>query len=637
MRGIWALILLFILGAISGNAHAQVDLNQHDSVLARIFTDSVNIAKHRYDDNNGLRSLATSALDYAVKANMPAEQASNLVVLGAAEMRESNFGAGVPWFRKAEKILLEDLKDTLAAASVLVNIANCKIKQDSLEVGTEIIMDAIKIFEVYNDSSYLAYSYNTLAAILGQVGNQPEQLKYSQKAFQLNGANFEGRYSLRLASNLAMNLQKIGMLDSAAQIGQKTLEAGIAAGDKRTQIHMHILLCRVDFQEERFEEAADHARQALTWEQDLNEAQFYTDAYSFLGESLLALGRNKEALEALEKALVYGKQDGSAKTELAVMSRIHEAQFALGMFEEAYQSLTLFKAIKDSLLKVENVSIVNEVQTKYETEKKEQEIENMKQEAKFQDLKLRQRTTLGAVLILIVLLIAGGIYFVSQQRVAKKEQAVTHSRLMSLRMQLNPHFIFNALTAIQNYILSGKDVKQATRYLSNFARVMRAFLEYNQEELIPLEKEMGALELYIGMQKMRFEDGFEHRFEVDPEIDPSEVVVPPMLIQPFVENAVEHGLRNMLNGELTLSYKLEGERLKMTVMDNGRGRSNSDAQKQEKLYEKRSLATKITEERIALLNSQGQFKSGFQFQIDDLNADGSGTIVTFNIPLIYQS
>jgi LytS/YehU family sensor histidine kinase len=98
--------------------------------------------------------------------------------------------------------------------------------------------------------------------------------------------------------------------------------------------------------------------------------------------------------------------------------------------------------------------------------------------------------------------------------VIRQEHAATENRLMSLRMQLNPHFIFNALTAIQNYILNRKDVKQATRYLSNFARVMRAFLEYNQEEHISLEKEMGALELYIGMQKMRFQNGFAHSIDL---------------------------------------------------------------------------------------------------------------------------
>jgi LytS/YehU family sensor histidine kinase len=204
-------------------------------------------------------------------------------------------------------------------------------------------------------------------------------------------------------------------------------------------------------------------------------------------------------------------------------------------------------------------------------------------------------------------------------------------------MQLNPHFIFNALTAIQNYILSGKDVKQATRYLTNFARVMRAFLEYNQEELISLEKETSALELYIGMQKMRFEGGFEHRFNMDDALDPNEVMVPPMLIQPFVENSVEHGLRNLTNGELELSYMVAGEELRMTVTDNGHGRSHAGSRQTGMLFEKRSLATKITEERIALLNAQNGGKNAYRFSIDDLNEDGSGTIVTFTIPLIYQS
>ena len=201
-------------------------------------------------------------------------------------------------------------------------------------------------------------------------------------------------------------------------------------------------------------------------------------------------------------------------------------------------------------------------------------------------------------------------------------------------MQLNPHFIFNALTAIQNYILSGKDVKQATRYLSNFARVMRAFLEYNQEELITLDKEIGALELYIGMQKMRFQNGFEHVIEVDEEIDPEEIQVPPMLIQPFVENAVEHGLRNLPDGRLSLKYNVVGEELEMIVMDNGLGRKNSGSSSDTKRFEKQSLATKITQERVDLLNAQARSKVAYGFNINDLYEDGTGTVVTFKIPLI---
>ena len=113
------------------------------------------------------------------------------------------------------------------------------------------------------------------------------------------------------------------------------------------------------------------------------------------------------------------------------------------------------------------------------------------------------------MLIILALLITAGIFFVSRQRLMKQERKTLENRLLSLRVQLNPHFIFNALTAVQNYMLSGKDLREATKYLSNFAKVMRAFLEYNQEEEITLEKELHALEMYVGIQKLRFSNGFE--------------------------------------------------------------------------------------------------------------------------------
>lgn len=627
-------IVILLQGLNASSVFSQVDFSLPDSTLARIFIDSVDVAKHNYDDNNGLRSLSQTAIDYARKAEMTGEVAELLTILGVVEMRESKYDSAIPFFWDAMEILTKDLQDTLGAASVYINLANCKIKQDSLEKGMELILEGIKVFEQFNDSAYLAYSYNTLAGLLGQVGNIPEQLVYSHKAYLLAGTELNDRYSMRLGSNLAMNLQKANMLDSAAALGLRVLERAKIQDDKRSLIHMYVLLCRISFKQEKYEQAVEYALSSLEWEQDIHFHQFYVDSYAFMGEALTKLGRNKEALEALLKADEYAQIDGSKNIRRVSARRIHEAQSKLGLYEEAYESLLLYGNLKDSLLREENVEIVNELQTKYETEKKEQELRDMAQQAKIQDLKIKQRTGFGIALALLGLLVAGAVYFVSRQRVIKKEQAATENRLMSLRMQLNPHFIFNALTAIQNYILSGKDVKQATRYLSNFARVIRAFLEYNQEEHISLEKEIGALELYIGMQKMRFQNGFEHSVELDPEIDPEEILVPPMLIQPFVENSVEHGLRNMDDGQLTLAYKMIGEELEMKVIDNGLGRKNASSTEEQKRFKKQSLATKITQERIDLLNAQLKSKTAYRFDISDLYQDGTGTVVTFTIPLI---
>ena len=622
--------LIFLCGTVS----AQVDLTQHDSVLARIFIDSVNTVKHRYDDNNGLRSLSQTAIDYARKAGFKEDEAELLTILGVVEMRESNYDGAVPFFWEAMDLLYNEFDDSLAAATIYINLANCKIKQDSLDVGTELIMEAIKTFERHNDSAYLAYSYNTLASVLGQVANVPEQLEYSYKAYLLGGTKLNDRYSMRLGSNLAMNLQKAGQLDSAAALGNRVLERAKIQEDHRSLIHMHVLLCRIAFKKEEYEKAIEHGQLSLQWEQDIHAHQFYVDSYTFMGEALGKLGRHEEALEALLKADEYAQTDGSVNSRRVSAQRLHEAQAQLGLYEDAYKSLQTYGSLKDSLLRQENVEIVNELQTKYDTEKKEQELREMAQQAKIQELKIRQRTIMGVLASVVGLVIAGSVYLVSRQRVIKKEQAATENRLMSLRMQLNPHFIFNALTAIQNYILSGKDVKQATRYLSNFARVMRAFLEYNQEERITLDKEIGALELYIDMQKMRFQNGFEHVIEVDEEIDPGEIQVPPMLIQPFVENAVEHGLRNLTNGRLNLKYKVVGEKLEMIVMDNGVGRKNTGSSSDTKRFEKQSLATKITQERVDLLNAQARSKVAYGFSISDLYEDGTGTVVTFKIPLI---
>ncbi|MCK9450881.1 MAG: histidine kinase [Bacteroidales bacterium] len=201
-----------------------------------------------------------------------------------------------------------------------------------------------------------------------------------------------------------------------------------------------------------------------------------------------------------------------------------------------------------------------------------------------------------------------------------------------LRLQMNPHFIFNSLTSIQSYIYSNQK-HLAGQYLSDFARLIRLILENSRHERINLEKEIETISLYMELQQLRFTNRFSFEVIVDTAIDKEITFVPPMMVQPFLENALEHGLKNKTDGigRIQVKYSLLKNSLQYEVRDNGVGLAM--AAQQSKLHKGESLSIAICKERLQLIEKQSNIK--INFIIEEIIENGSvkGTRVVFSVPL----
>jgi LytS/YehU family sensor histidine kinase len=210
------------------------------------------------------------------------------------------------------------------------------------------------------------------------------------------------------------------------------------------------------------------------------------------------------------------------------------------------------------------------------------------------------------------------------------------SQLESLRSQMNPHFIFNALNSIQEYIVLN-DKRLASAFLVKFSRLIRLYLEHSQKHYISLKEEIKALELYLQLEKDRFEDTLEYTILVQKNIPKEEIKVPSIFIQPYVENAIKHGLLHKLtNRKLRVSFHLTDskENLICTIEDNGIGRSASEKIKKSSAHYHTSYATKANQKRVDLINVDREKK--VVLSIIDLHDDTGkavGTKVELNIPL----
>ena len=202
--------------------------------------------------------------------------------------------------------------------------------------------------------------------------------------------------------------------------------------------------------------------------------------------------------------------------------------------------------------------------------------------------------------------------------------------LKGLRSQMNPHFIFNALNSVNNYIAKN-DERAANRYLSDFSVLMRRVLENSEKDLIPLSEEVELLELYLKLEHARFPDKFDYSVEVHPELDVEAFEIPPMLLQPFLENAVWHGLRYKEDkGQLRVRINpLLASAISIEVTDDGIGRKKSARLKTKNQRRQKSQGMGNIAKRIEILNQM--YGDRISVEISDLNADGSGTRVLLKI------
>ncbi len=301
------------------------------------------------------------------------------------------------------------------------------------------------------------------------------------------------------------------------------------------------------------------------------------------------------------------------------------------------------------------------MKTTFDVEKKQAQIELLAKDNKIKEQRLQSSGLLRNVMAggFIVLTLFGLIGFrytmlkrrheklrlekeiALQEKENEKRQSDWQHKTVELEMkvlraQMNPHFIFNSLNSINRFILQNERT-QASGYLTKFSKLVRLILQNSQAELISLESELEALELYLDLEALRFDDHFNYKIEISTDLDISGLKVPPLIIQPFVENAIWHGLMNKEEkGQLDIGLSLEKDYLYCRITDNGIGRKKAAEIAGKTTTRNKSMGLHITEDRITLIQREESF--GTPVKINDLTLpDGSpaGTEVLIRLPVIY--
>lgn len=307
----------------------------------------------------------------------------------------------------------------------------------------------------------------------------------------------------------------------------------------------------------------------------------------------------------------------------------------MGRYELAYEHFMLHSAYNDTLMSDDYNRRIVQAQAQYEVEKSEKELAVMQLRLQRNNYLMYGIGGLSLVFIIIAILFFRSHRLRSRQRLEAMNLKVSDLTQKNLRTQMNPHFIFNTLNSIQYYVFENDRIA-SNNYMTKFAKLIRKTLENSEHPAIPISEEMDALELYLELESLRFKKKFDWSIDIDEDIDTYMYKIPTMLIQPFVENAIGHGLMHKTGkGYIKIEMKLEDECIMCAIEDNGIGRKKAMEIKNNKKDNHKSLGTSITESRLKLVNSL--YGKSMKVEYTDMKNDkgeASGTRVEICIPII---
>ncbi|MBC2838809.1 histidine kinase [Robiginitalea sp. SC105] len=362
-----------------------------------------------------------------------------------------------------------------------------------------------------------------------------------------------------------------------------------------------------------------------------------------IGNAYLAQDKQEEAIPFLSRSIAEASSRGDLEVEKDATRRLSEVYRNRGDYKKALELYQNYVALVDTLYVRKEQELSRAARFSREMASSQNRISTLEQERQLsqskydlalaeqrltQEINKRQRYIIYSLVFGLLLTALAAFFYYRSNR--QKELANHLLALKGLRSQMNPHFIFNALNSVNNYI-ARNDERSANRYLSDFSLLMRTVLENSEKDFIPLSEEIELLELYLKLEHDRFPDKFEYRIEVDPEVDPEAYRIPPMLLQPYLENAVWHGLRyKEEKGFLKVAIRpLNAKAISITISDNGVGRKRSAALKTKNQQQQKSRGMGNIRKRIEILNQM--YGDRITVSVYDLNPDGSGTRVVLNL------
>ncbi|WP_405293925.1 tetratricopeptide repeat protein [Algibacter sp. Ld11] len=514
--------------------------------------------------------------------------------------------------------LFSELKDNFNQGRSLITLSGAALHMGDIETSQVYALKALHIAQIIGDKRIEGKAYNQLFSLHFKLKDYDKALHYIKATDSLYSKTTDTTSIIAIKSNIASVYLQLKEYNKALTSYSQAMALSQSKGNPKTIVSVLNNIGYTYIEAGEYESAEKFLRGSITLNKNINTIN--AAPYKGLGNMFLLTKKNDSAAANFKKALEIYKANSNIKEEIEVRDKLIAIAIMAGDYVKALNNQIVRDSLQLNVNRIEKDRLLNFANVNYEVKQKETEINHQK------EINSRNQWLLiSAVLLCVMVLIATAFYvYNTKLRAANKASKLEQSLL---RVQMNPHFIFNTLAAIQNITLEGNPIK-SSNYIAKFSKLIRQNFDYVKKESIALDKEVAMISNYIETQQLRFNNAFTYTIEIDDALNKSEIKVPPMLLQPFVENAIEYGLKEKKeDGKLTIKIEKEPKDLVFIILDNGLGRSVKA--KQEKITEELH-ATSIFIERLKM-RKKGEEKT---FKIKDLldkNNTPTGTEVIFKL------
>ncbi len=537
---------------------------------------------------------------------------------------------------------LQNISNTDVAIKLAEAFVQNKNYQESISAYQKLLGDKLSAYQKVEVYEGLGDTYKSIGDGVKSVFNY-------QKALDVAKENRITPKITNLNSKIGEAYAQSGALNEAEEYFDNSLKLAKRENKKRAVAEKNKVADfynqnrdyekEIELREETLEELNSMGKAATVEDEALTpQRQNYKIANAFVAQE-----KYKQAIPYLEKSIAEADKKEDLIVQKDAVRKLSEIYRDIGEFDKATESYQRYVEVVDELYIKKEQEISQAARFSKEITQKQNRIASLENDRKLNESRYKlafenqeliqkndriQKWIIGSLILIVFLLFFAA--YTQYKNVKQQKFANNVLALKSLRSQMNPHFIFNALNSVNSFI-AVNDERTANKYLTDFSLLMRSVLENSEEDFIPLEKEIELLELYVKLEHFRFKDKFDYKITIDENIKLNEFVIPPMLLQPYVENAVWHGLRyKEEKGLLEINFQqINSETIKISIIDDGIGRSKSNEFKTENQKKQKSKGMGNTKKRIAILNEM--YKDKVDVKVENVFENNEGTKVELTL------
>ncbi len=682
----YVIALFFII--IDGSCVAQQQIvdslkKQVAFITGAKRVDTINaLSKHFYSTRQFdiSEKLSLLGIEEAVNINYAVGEAVAYTSLANTDYSTRNFIPAEKNSKIAINIFKQQKNDTLLAAAYTI-WAQSVWAQSRFDEAIGAFTAANELFNNMGDSVNTGMTYSLLALAEEERGNYENALQYAAKAvsykdqrgFIALGQLYADVGDIETALDYYARANDSSLFDKYLKIGEAYFQKNsydsalyfyqlylntVGDADRKAFSKPYVLLGELYLARKKYDTALIYLQDALVGFKEVNDMNWVMRTLLVSGKAFKEIDQPQKAIEYTRELLLNASQAGAKQYERDAHLLLYQLFGQLNKTDSAYTHLKMFTLLNNAIgidisaRKLALFKIINE------REQAQLKIDLLNREKQLQQEEIK-RASQQKTFLLIGVIVVALLFVVLTRNILLKKKNAEHLRQIAendlniqklqnkkmvgelemqvLRTQMNPHFIFNSLNSIDRFILQNNKA-DATAYLTKFSRLVRMILQNSQSPLITVEQELESLSLYLELESLRFDGRFNYEIKIDPAIDLSMLRIPPLIIQPFVENAVWHGLMpKESTGNVEIELLQEDDFLLVKITDDGVGRIKSTPSQNNETNGHHSMGINITSQRIKILHSTDLLHNPVNI-VDLVDANGlpAGTQVNIKLPMVYD-